>query len=529
METLLARVPRVRGRARRAVDSVAGRPANLATLVAHRPGQGADTIRERVDVLATALQLPAGTVQHRLQHLLARLERADADEAWLALSVLTGEFPEASEVARIVRTTTLNGAAQAWRALLLPASPSGRPRNPGRRVEVTDDVLVDVDHTYRTSLATGIQRVTREVCAAWVRAEHDCDFVGWTSDYRALRRLTTAERDVATGRAQPAQLAGGQHAGPPVADESRVVVPWRATYLLPEVATEGPRTLRMMAMALHSRSRTGAIGHDCIPISTAETTNTGVSEVFSWYLAVLRHFDVVAATSQGSHTEFAGWKRMLGAIGLPGPAVESIGLAITAPNPSEHDIARARAAFKVGDLPLLLCVGTHEPRKNHLAVLHAAELAWREGHRFSLSFVGGQGWHSEHFYNQVQQLADAGRPVETRSAIDDTLLWGAYRVAQAVICPSLNEGFGLPAAEALAAGTPVIVSNHGSLAEIGACGGAMMIDPRDDRALYRAIVQLIANRAVHRRLSEQARARSHITWPDYAERLWACLVQGDIR
>ncbi len=523
VETLLARVPRVRGRARRVIDSVAGNPANLSKLVAHRPGQGAEIIRERVEVLATALNLPAGPPRQRVQALITRLDSADPDEGWLALSVLTAEFPVASEVARIIRTTTLNGAAQAWRALLLPASPSGRPRNPGRRVEVTADVLVDVDHTYRTTLATGIQRVTREVAAAWVGAGRDCDFVGWTSDYRALRRLTAAERDVATGH------DGGRQPDPRPPAEHAVVVPWGATYLLPEVATEGPRTLRLMAMAQHARSRTGAIGHDCIPISTAETTNTGVSEVFSWYLAVLRHFDVVAATSQGSSTEFTGWKRMLGAIGLPGPAVESIGLAITAPSPSERDIAEARAAFKVGDLPLLLCVGTHEPRKNHLAVLHAAELAWREGHRFSLSFVGGQGWHSEHFYNQVQQLADAGRPVETRSSIDDTMLWGAYRVAQAVICPSLNEGFGLPAAEALAAGTPVIVSDHGSLAEIGAAGGALMVDPRDDRALYRAIVQLMANRSVHRRLSEQARARSHITWPDYADRLWACLVDGSTR
>ena len=129
----------------------------------------------------------------------------------------------------------------------------------------------------------------------------------------------------------------------------------------------------------------------------------------------------------------------------------------------------------VGTLPLVFVVGSHEPRKNHLAVLHAAELLWREGHQFSLTFIGGNSWNSESFHDTLTALAGAGRPVESISAASDDLLWGGYRVARFTIFPSLNEGFGLPLAESLACGTPAVTSDYGSMREI--------VEPAEARCL----------------------------------------------
>ncbi|MGJ0223705.1 hypothetical protein ACQUZK_09920, partial [Streptococcus pyogenes] len=81
------------------------------------------------------------------------------------------------------------------------------------------------------------------------------------------------------------------------------------------------------------------------------------------------------------------------------------------PTPEDHEAARAR--FVVGHLPLVLVVGSHEPRKNHLAVLHAAELLWRQGVEFSLSFVGGNAWGSDAFTRRLSDLQRIGRPVDT--------------------------------------------------------------------------------------------------------------------
>ena len=70
----------------------------------------------------------------------------------------------------------------------------------------------------------------------------------------------------------------------------------------------------------------------------------------------------------------------------------------------------------------------------------------------------------------LADLQADGRPVESLSAADDDLLWGAYRLARFTVFPSINEGFGLPVAESLGLGTPVITSNFGSMREIAEAG-----------------------------------------------------------
>ena len=94
-----------------------------------------------------------------------------------------------------------------------------------------------------------------------------------------------------------------------------------------------------------------------------------------------------AEQSQAAATEYSGWRDTLVAIGVPGPEIRPVHLPVELPAPTEEDLAEAAERFVIGNLPLVLVVGSHEPRKNHLAVLHAAELLWRQGLRFSLTFV----------------------------------------------------------------------------------------------------------------------------------------------
>ena len=171
------------------------------------------------------------------------------------------------------------------------------------------------------------------------------------------------------------------------------------------------------------------------------------------------------------------------------PTSESIRLPSDLGEVDDAGLETARAALVVDDLPLLLCVGSHEPRKNHLAVITAAELLWREGRRFRLAFVGGNSWGSASFQAELEQLERRGRPITAISAISDDLLWGGYRIARATIFPSLNEGFGLPVAESLAVGTPVVTSGFGSMKEIAEGGGAVLVDPRDDDDVARGIAR----------------------------------------
>jgi glycosyltransferase involved in cell wall biosynthesis len=261
-----------------------------------------------------------------------------------------------------------------------------------------------------------------------------------------------------------------------------------------------------------------------VPLSSAETTADGMGGGFSMMLSAIANGDRIATISEASAIEYRGWRTMLAGAGLAGPEIEPIMLPVEAHRTTPEALGQARDLLVAGNLPMVLCVGSHEPRKNHLAVLAAAERLWREGIAFSLVFVGGNAWSSEQFTHELAMLRDAGRPVESVRALSDDLLWAAYGLARCVIFPSLNEGFGLPVAESLASGTPVITSGYGSMLEIAETGGALLVDPRDDQDITDALRRMLTDDELHAHLTEQARATPVRTWDDYAERLWAYLV-----
>ncbi len=497
-------------------------PEVSVTRMIQLPGRRAETVRRRLRTLAAALELPVQTTSSPAELVRAverRLAQADPDEVWLALAVLTAALPEAPDVVRAVRACRMDGAAGVLQEIL---SGGWLPRLLGSDAEpdvevVTGQVVVDLEHTSRTELATGIQRVARMTSRRWAR-DHDVVLVGWRSDQRALRRLQPHE----ASRALTGSTQGLEPEGPrPV---ETVVVPWRATYVLPELAPERDRTRRLLALAKYSGCRTGVIGFDCVPISSAETTDANVSEAFANNLAAVRHFDRVAAISQAAAEEYRGWRHMLSAIGEQGPEVTPVDLPVEPYEPGAASMSAAREQLLIGTLPLVLCVGTHEPRKNHLAVLHAAEVLWRRGVRFNLAFIGGHSWNSQRFDATVARLRSAGRPVETLTSITDESLWAAYRVSHCLIFPSLNEGFGLPVAEALSCGTPVVTSGFGSMAEIAAHGGAVLVDPRDDDSIAAGLERVLTDDAFYATLRAQASARPVRSWDDYAQETWRLLV-----
>jgi glycosyltransferase involved in cell wall biosynthesis len=453
--------------------------------------------------------------------LLARLEEllapADPSRVWLTLSVLEGQLATPAEVRRAVRAIRLDGVGTALGASLLRTAATwfpARRHEPDVRV-VTDAVLVDLDHTARTGLATGIQRVARESVRRWAR-DHEVVLVGWRSEYRQLRRLAPAESTMAlTG-----QVVEGQES----AEQGDVVVPWRSTYLLPELSVEPGRNERISGIAQFACGRTGVIGFDCVPVTTGETVAMGISEAFVNNLAAVRHMDRVSAISRAAASEYGGWRTMLSSAGYSGPEISAVPLPAEAPPHTEVDLAAARAELTIPGMPMVLCVGTHEPRKNHLALLHAAELLWRDGLRFNVVLLGGRSWNDERFRRALDEARGRNRPVDTPQAMSDGMLAAAYRLARCTAFPSLNEGFGLPVAESLACGTPVITSNYGSMAEIAADGGALLVDPRDDRSIADALRRLLTDDAEHARLAAEAAARPRRSWDDYARDVWGALV-----
>lgn len=475
------------------------------------------TPRDRLAILLAELEpalSPAPNAAAVAEQLRPSLAGAGDDVIWLALAVLRAQFPVRDDVVRARRELRLDDVA-AW-ALHHAKHPVRRGilhlQGP-RPVRVVRDVnLVDVHHTARTGLATGIQRVVRKTIGAWAES-HDILLAGWGSTFGGLRELSADERENALYGTKP-------HAMHPATGE--VTIPWRSRYILPELAIDDERTARIAALAEFSGNRTTAIGFDCVPLTSAETTAAGMGAAFSRNLVALAHFDVVATISAAAATEYEGWRAMLGSAGLTGPRIQEVFLPIEVGEVDDTDILSAESVLLTDDLPMLLCVGSHEPRKNHLAVLAAAERLWAAGREFSLVFIGGNSWGGAAFVRELEQLQEIGRPVSAISAVTDGLLYSGYRLATATVFPSWNEGFGLPVAESIASGTPVVTSRFGSMAEIAAGGGALLVDPRDDDELRDAMSAVLFDDATLERLRAEARGRETTSWDAYADDLWAC-------
>lgn len=140
----------------------------------------------------------------------------------------------------------------------------------------------------------------------------------------------------------------------------------------------------------------------------------------------------------------------------------------------------------------LLYLGTLEPRKNITTLIEAyARLRERHQRTEKLVLAGGKGWLYEAIFDRVRQLGLESEVIFPGYVADEEQsLW--YHAAGAFVYPSLYEGFGLPVAEALAAGTPVVTSTVSSLPEAGA-GIALCVEPQDVEAMAEALYRTLTD------------------------------------
>ena len=150
----------------------------------------------------------------------------------------------------------------------------------------------------------------------------------------------------------------------------------------------------------------------------------------------------------------------------------------------------------------LLYLATLEPRKNAEGLVRAyAQLRTMEPDAPPLILAGGKGWYYDTLFALVRELG-IERSVTFAGYVRDEEqpLW--YAAADLFIYPSLFEGFGLPVAEAMACGAPVITSNVSSLPEV-AGDVAIQVDPRDPALLAHAMQRLMRSEEERRRLAAE--------------------------
>jgi len=160
----------------------------------------------------------------------------------------------------------------------------------------------------------------------------------------------------------------------------------------------------------------------------------------------------------------------------------------------------------------VLFVGNLEPKKN-VAALVRAFFAARQNKQLphKLVLAGMLGWKYEPIMEAIQQHGMQGEVVMP-GYVEREMLPVLYSAAEMLVFPSLIEGFGLPPLEAMACGTPVIISRDPALLETTG-GAALDVDAHDLRSLREAIERLAESPERRRELTDRGRRRAaEFTW-----------------
>lgn len=177
--------------------------------------------------------------------------------------------------------------------------------------------------------------------------------------------------------------------------------------------------------------------------------------------------------------------------------------------------AEVRQKYKLPE-EYILYVGLVEPRKNLPLLIKSFKALVERGVHHQLVIVGRFGWMYQEVLQQIEALG-VKEKVHFTGYLPSQDLPMVYNLASVFVYPTLYEGFGLPALEAMACGTPVITSEISSLPEIVGDAG-LLVPPGDERALSEAIFETLSSHTLQKQLAMKGIQRaSQFTWERTAQ------------
>jgi glycosyltransferase involved in cell wall biosynthesis len=322
------------------------------------------------------------------------------------------------------------------------------------------------------------QRYGRALVQSLAQCWRDPDNSGRTA--RRLGLLTTLSALVP---GPPASLPAGSAAGRPV-------------YLL-----VSHQNLHRRARLAQFKQRSGCAFvpflHDLIPLHFPEYSKPGQAERHRERLdTICALADGVIVNSQDTADALAPH---LAGCGRDVPVLVA--------HPGAEFARDSAPPAEASAAPYFVCIGTIEPRKNHLLLLHLwRQLAQRKGADAPrLILIGQRGWLNANILDMLDRCATIRPLIEEHNSLPDRDLRPLLAGARALLCPSFVEGYGLPIAEALALGVPVICSDLAVFREVGR-GVPEYLDPLDGLGWMQAIGDYAATAAPRRR-AQLARLR----------------------
>jgi len=196
--------------------------------------------------------------------------------------------------------------------------------------------------------------------------------------------------------------------------------------------------------------------------------------------------------------------------------VEAARLHVVHHGANRRDLSRPAGAEAVAREKIVLSVGAIQRRKNIARLVEAFE---RTPPGWKLVLAGSSGYGAAEILARIERSPRA-RDVQTPGYVTSSDLARWYQRASIFAFPSLDEGFGMPVLEAMAAGIPVVAGNRAALPEV--CGdAALLIDAEDVEAVAAALERLMKDEGLRAELVKRGFARAgQFSWQKAAEQTW---------
>lgn len=254
--------------------------------------------------------------------------------------------------------------------------------------------------------------------------------------------------------------------------------------------------------------------HDAIPFIYPRTQPLLTRAVFQTLVRATRlTADAVLTVSHAAAEDLKTYLRLREADLFVTP----LGSTLPAKQPSEDEYREVLTRLNA-KRPYFLYVGALHPRKNLARTLEAFVDLRKRRQDAQLVIVGPASWGAHEVLRTVETSAADDASVIFPGYVSDDALHVLYTKAHALVFPSLYEGFGLPALEAMARGTPVITSNVSSLPEVVGDAG-ILVDPRSTTAITDAMQRLLEDEALYKTLrAKSAQRAGRFTWEHTAQK-----------
>jgi glycosyltransferase involved in cell wall biosynthesis len=374
-------------------------------------------------------------------------------------------------------------------------------------------LLVDVSELVNRDAKSGIQRVVRGVLG--VLLEDDARAVphGYRVEpvytpgdgrYYYARGFTGRWLQVNTGCAdEPINVRRGDI--------------FLGLDLAPVDAVRSERALTDMRLA---GAKIFFVLYDVLPLQRPDCFPPEADGIFRpWTEMVARIADGVACISRQVCRDFADAADVLG-VKRPTPLALwhfPLGMSLPTAAHSEQPLRQDVAELVSAREPLVMMVGTLEPRKGHSQALSAMEQLWLQGYNATLVIVGKQGWMVEALIERIHAHPEHGKRLHWLAGASDGELDALYAKSAAVLCASEAEGYGLPLIEAASRGVAVIARDIPVFREVaGHC--AAFFSGTNPEGLAAEIARVLD--ADSREIDI---APGHHTWHESVARLFAIM------